>query len=74
MSGQLFSGANRLPLQLLNGLPESPRTSSAFQSTRSRVLETTYFFAESIVRPKGSIQSGLAPARAGSRHAASIIS
>src|SRR5258708_24632709 len=47
--------------------------SSAFQSTRSRVLDTTYFFAASIVRAKGSIQSGLAPVRAGGRHAASII-
>src|SRR6266481_3300744 len=36
--------------------PRSPRTSSAFQSTRSRVLDTTYFFAASIVRAKGSIQ------------------
>src|SRR5438445_10842253 len=52
--------------------PRSPRTSSAFQSTRSRVLDTTYFFAASIVRAKGSIQSGLAPVRAGGRHAASI--
>src|SRR5437868_9147077 len=56
----------------------TPRTSSAFQSTRSRVLDTTYFFAASIVRAKGSIQgcihSGLAPVRAGARHAASIIS
>src|SRR6266478_3362121 len=48
--------------------PRSPRTSSAFQSTRSRVLDTTYFFAASIVRAKGSIQSGLAPLRAGGRH------
>src|SRR5215831_4836763 len=39
--------------------PRSPRTSSAFQSTRSRVLDTTYFVAASIVRAKGSIQSGL---------------
>jgi hypothetical protein len=42
------------------------------------VLDTTYFFAASIVRAKGSIQgsiqSGLAPVRAGGRHAASIIS
>jgi hypothetical protein len=42
------------------------------------VLDTTYFFAASIVRAKGSnqgvIQSGLTPVRAGSRHAASIIS
>jgi hypothetical protein len=58
--------------------PRSPRTSSAFQSARSRVLDTTYFLAASIVRAKGSIQgsiqSGLAPVRAGGRHAASIIS
>src|SRR5206468_2471105 len=39
----------------------SPSTSSAFQSTRSSVLETTYFLAASIVRAKGSIHSGLAP-------------
>src|SRR5687767_10163529 len=51
----------------------SPRTSSAFQSTRSSVLDTTYFFAASIVRAKGSIQSGLAPVRTGGRNAASII-
>jgi hypothetical protein len=54
--------------------PSSPRTSSAFQSTRFKVLDTTYFFAASIVRAKGSIQSGLAPVRAGDRNAASIIS
>jgi len=38
------------------------------------VLDTTYFFAASIVRAKGSIQSGLARVRAGGRNAASIIS
>jgi hypothetical protein len=38
------------------------------------VLDTTYFFAASIVRAKGSIQSGLFPIRVGGRHAASIIS
>src|SRR5215471_14185216 len=64
----------RLPLELLNGLVQIPRTSSAFQSTRSKVLDTTYVFAASIVRAKGSIHSGLAPVRAGGRHAASIIS
>ena len=32
------------------------------------------FLAASIVRAKGSIQSGLTPVRAGGRHAASIIS
>src|SRR2546428_1816608 len=53
--------------------PRAPRTSCAFQSTRSRVLDTTYFFAAAIVRAKGSIQSGLAPVRAGGRNAASII-
>ena len=50
------------------------REPPAFQSTRSRVLDTTYFFAASIVRAKGSIQSGLAPAGTGRRHPASIIS
>src|SRR5215204_3188511 len=64
----------RLPLELLNGLAQIPRTSSAFQSTRSRVLDTTYFFAALIVRAKGSIQSGLAPVGADGRHADSIIS
>jgi hypothetical protein len=33
--------------------PSSPRTSSAFQSTWSRVLETTYFLAASIDWAKG---------------------
>src|SRR6266851_4770346 len=55
-------------------LPRSPRTSSAFQSTCSRVLDTTYFFAALIVRAKDSNQSGLAPVGAGGRHADSIIS
>src|SRR5574338_929031 len=53
---------------------KSPRTSSAFQSTRSNLRDTTYFFADSIVRAKDSIQDGLAPVCAGGRHAASIIS
>src|SRR5258708_30187173 len=52
--------------------PRSPRTSSAFQSTRSMVRDATYFFAASIVRAKGSIQSGLAPVPAGGRNAVSI--
>src|ERR1700722_847599 len=30
-------------LSFRTALPRSPRTSSAFQSTRSRVLDTTYF-------------------------------
>ena len=64
----------RLPLELVNGLPQIPAHELRFQSTRSRVLDTTYFFTESIFRTKGSIQSGLAPVRAGDRHAASIIS
>jgi hypothetical protein len=38
------------------------------------LLDTTYFFAASIVRAKGPIRSGLAPIYAGGRHAASIIS
>jgi hypothetical protein len=42
------------------------------------VLDTTYFFAASIVCAKGSIQgniqSGLTSVRAGARQAASIIS
>ncbi len=66
-----------LPDSLLScwtGFSRSPRTSSAFQSTRSSVLDTTYFFAASLVRAKGSIQSGLVPFGAGVRHAASIIS
>src|SRR2546430_7762346 len=41
--------------------PTSPRTSSAFQSTRSRVLDTTYLFAASIVRAKGSSNQAALP-------------
>ncbi len=63
----------RLLLELLNGLLQIS-AHSAFQSTRSRVLDTTYFFAALIVWAKGSIHSGLTPAGAGDRHAASIIS
>lgn len=67
----------RLALELLNGLRQTPGTSSAFQSTRSRVLDTTYFLAASIERAKGSIQaaiqSGHTPVDDG-RHADSIIS
>src|SRR5438094_1790037 len=61
-------------LSCLTALPRSPHTSSAFQSTCSRVLDTTYFFAALIVWAKASIQSGLAPVGAGGRHADSIIS
>src|SRR6185503_11078001 len=43
-------------LSCCTAFPRSPRTSSAFQSTRSKVLDTTYFFAASIVRAKGSTQ------------------
>ena len=60
-------------LSCSTAFPRSPRTSSAFQSTRFKVLDTTYFFAASIVRAKGSIQSGIAPL-AGDRNADSIIS
>jgi len=65
------SGSSRLPrtvpyptpLELFNGLPRSPRTSSAFQSTRSRVLDTTYFFAASNRRRRvPSNQAALRPA------------
>jgi hypothetical protein len=38
------------------------------------VLDTTYFFAASIVRAKGSVQSGIAAVRVDNRHADSIIS
>ncbi len=47
--------------------------SSAFQSTRSRVLDTTYFLAASIVRAKGSVHSGISTVRVDSRNASSII-
>ncbi len=52
----------------------SPRTSSAFQSTRSKVVDTTCFFAASIVRPNGAIQSGMTGARSDGRQADCIIS
>jgi hypothetical protein len=38
------------------------------------VLDTTYFFAASMVRPKGAVQSGIASAGPGGRQADSIIS
>jgi len=60
---------------LLNGLAQIPAHEfPAFQSTCSRVLDTTYFFAALIVWAKDSIQSGLAPVGTGGRHADSIIS
>ena len=37
-------------------------------------LDTTYFFAASIVRPNGAIQSGMTGARSDGRQADSIIS
>src|SRR5688500_13241306 len=40
-------------LSCCTAFPRSPCTSSAFQSTRSKVLDTTYFLAASIVRAKG---------------------
>src|SRR6266403_6239543 len=43
-------------LSCWTALPRSPRTSSAFQSTCSKVLDTTYFFAALIVWANGSIQ------------------
>src|SRR5262245_1128229 len=61
-------------LSCCTAFPRSPRTSSAFQSTRSRVLDTTYFFAASMVRANGSVQSGIDTVRVASRQAASIIS
>ena len=64
----------RLPLELLNGLPQIPAHELRVPIDPVQVLDTTYFFAASIVRAKGSIQSGLAPGRRGGRHAASIIS
>jgi hypothetical protein len=38
------------------------------------VLDTTYFFATSIVRPNGAIHSGIASICPGGRQADSIIS
>jgi hypothetical protein len=38
------------------------------------VLDTTYFFAASIVRPKGAVQAGIASVCPGGRQADSIIS
>ena len=67
----------RLLLELLNGFPQVTLHELRVQSTRSSVLDTTYFFVPSIARAKGiiqsSIQSGHVPAAVG-RHAASIIS
>src|SRR5204862_7694472 len=60
------------PLSCRTAFSRSPCTSSAFQSTRLRVLDTTYFFAASMVRAKGLVQSGIA-SHAGGRHASSII-
>ena len=47
-------------LSCCDGLPQvALAASSAFQSTWSRVLDTTYFFALSIVSAKGTIQSSI---------------
>src|SRR5690242_2377179 len=64
----------RLLLELLNSLAQIPKHEIRVPIDRSSVLDTTYFFAASIVRAKGSIQSGLAPLPGNDRHAASIIS
>jgi hypothetical protein len=64
----------RLLLELLNGFPQIPAHELRIPIDRSRVLDTTYFLAASIVRAKGSIQSGLDPVPTGDRHAASNIS
>jgi hypothetical protein len=63
----------RFPLELVNDLAQIPAHGSAFQSTRSSVLDTPYFLAALIVRVKGPIQAGLAPAGTGARNALSIL-
>src|ERR1019366_6535565 len=50
-------------LSFSTAFPRSPRMISAFQSARSRVLDTRYFFAASIVRAKGSIQGSIQSGR-----------
>ena len=67
-----------LLLELLNRLGQvASRTSSAFHSTPFSALDTTHFFARSMVSANGishsSIQSAHVPV-AGCRHADSIIS
>ena len=65
----------RLPLELLNGRPQIPAHEFRIPiDPVQRARHDVRFFAASIVRAKGSIQSGLAPVRAGGHHAASIIS
>ena len=70
------SGSGLL-LEPLDDAASFPRTNSAFQSTRSSVLDTTYCLATSIVRAKGfihsGIQSGRTPVLSAGRHACSII-
>src|SRR5699024_7602389 len=51
----------------------SPRTSCAFQSTVSKVEETTCFGIGSMTSAKGVIQSGKRPGGSGRRQASSII-
>src|SRR5215208_52459 len=64
----------RLSLELLNGVPKIPAHELRVPIDVVQCVDTTYFFAASIVREKSSIQSGLAPAGTGCRHPASIIS
>ena len=45
----------RLPFELLNGLAQISAHGFCFQSTFSRVLDTTYFLAAQIVWTKDSI-------------------
>src|SRR5438046_6751064 len=49
-------------LSCSTAFPRSPRPSSAFQSTRPRVLATPYFLPALIFRPKGSTHSAIQPA------------
>src|SRR5262249_35163504 len=62
------------PLSCTPASPTPPRTSSASQPPRFRVLDPTYFFPASTARAKVSTHSGKAPVPAGGRNTASIIS
>jgi hypothetical protein len=57
---------SRLALELLNGLTQVSAHELRVQSTRSRVLDATYFFAASVGHAKGSIRSGHASTSAAS--------
>jgi hypothetical protein len=50
----------RLLLQLLNGLSQIPADELCVSIDPVQGADTTYFFAASIVRAKGSVQSGMA--------------